>query len=61
MEDNIRIIEVKRSIFADNDADADRLRQLCSHEQRTCEHRTAGRTGALQRLYAGFKGECTAR
>ena len=27
MEDNIRIIEVKRSIFADNDADAERLRQ----------------------------------
>lgn len=27
MEDKIRIIEVKRSIFADNDADAERLRQ----------------------------------
>ena len=37
------------------------IRQLCSHEQRACEYRTARRTGALQRLYAGFKGECTAR
>ncbi len=38
-----------------------RLRQLRSHEQRSCEYRAAWRTGALQRLYAGFKGECTAR
>ena len=38
-----------------------RLRQLCSHEQRSCEYRTAGRTGALQCLCAGLKGECTAR
>ena len=33
MEDKIRIIEVKRSIFADNDADAERLRGQLKEEK----------------------------
>ena len=32
MED-VRIIEVKRSVFADNDADAERLRQQLQQEK----------------------------
>ena len=55
MEDKIRIIEVKRSIFADNDADAERLLQLLpeSHRVRVVVRAASSRTTTRTRRDSG--------
>ena len=60
MED-VRIIEVKRSVFADNDADAERLRQQLQQEKtfllNLMSSPGAGKTTLLRRIAAELEGK----
>ena len=60
MED-VRIIEVKRSVFADNDADAERLRQQLQQEKtfllNLMSSTGAGKTTLLRRIAAELEGK----
>lgn len=60
MED-VRIIEVKRSVFADNDADASRLRQQLQQEKtfllNLMSSPGAGKTTLLRRIAAELEGK----
>lgn len=60
MED-VRIIEVKRSVFADNDADAARLRQQLQQEKtfllNLMSSPGAGKTTLLRRIAAELEGK----
>ena len=59
--DDIRIIEVKQSVFADNDADACRLRQQLKEEKtfllNLMSSPGAGKTTLLRRLAAELEGK----
>lgn len=59
--DNVRIIEVKESIFADNNADAQRLRQQLKAEKtfllNLMSSPGAGKTTFLRRLAAALDGQ----
>lgn len=59
--DNVRIIEVKESIFADNNADAQRLRQQLKVEKtfllNLMSSPGAGKTTFLRRLAAALEGQ----
>ena len=59
--DELRILEVKQSVFADNNADADRLRQQLKQEK-TClmnimSSPGAGKTTLLRRLAEALEGK----
>ena len=60
MED-VRIIEVKRSVFADNDADAERLRRQLQQEKtfllNLMSSPGAGKTTLLRRIAAELEGK----
>ncbi|MBR5536410.1 MAG: hydrogenase nickel incorporation protein HypB [Clostridia bacterium] len=59
--DDIRVIEVKQSVFADNDADANRLRQQLKEEKtfllNLMSSPGAGKTTLLRRLAAELEGK----
>ena len=59
--DDIRILEVKQSVFADNDADAQRLREQLKAEGTVLINMMAspgaGKTTLLKRLAKEFEGE----
>ena len=61
MTDDYKVIEVKRSIFEDNDADADRLREELREEKtfllNLMSSPGAGKTTTLKRTIANLKDE----
>ena len=61
MIDDYKVIEVKRSIFEDNDADADRLREELRAERtfllNLMSSPGAGKTTTLKRTIANLKDE----
>ena len=61
--DEIRIIDVKQSIFADNDADAERLRSQLKAEKtfllNIMASPGAGKTSLLRRITADLKDKCS--
>ena len=61
MTDDYKVIEVKRSIFEDNDADADRLREVLREEKtfllNLMSSPGAGKTTTLKRTIANLKDE----
>ena len=61
--DDVRIIEVKQSVFADNDADADRLREQLKEEKtfllNIMASPGAGKTTLLKALAEELKGKLT--
>ena len=59
--DKVRVIEVKESVFANNDREADRIRNKLK-EQKTClinlmSSPGAGKTTTLRRLIKDMSGE----
>ena len=65
MTDDYKVIEVKRSIFEDNDADADRLREELREEKtfllNLMSSPGAGKTTTLKRTIANLKDEMRIR
>ena len=59
--DNVRVIEVKQSVFADNDAEAERIRRELKREKtflvNLMSSPGAGKTTTLLRTIADLKGE----
>ena len=58
---DVRILEVKQSVFADNNADADRLRQQLKADKtfllNLMSSPGAGKTTLLSRLAEAFRGK----